>query len=122
MPASYQSFVVEFIGGPYDGHKQVVECGTGQPDSTVVMPALYRVLAANHGEERSVLYSLESSPCGWHYRHAGWATAPKTGWRWQGLTGCFEWLIARIARYRPELARRQCRGKWQSHASRCPKR
>jgi hypothetical protein len=104
MPASHQFLVVEFVGGPYDGHKQVVECAAGEPDATVAMPAISSGPPANHGAERLVLYALEPSAFGWHYRHSGWAIAPRIRWRWLGASGCLEWLRARIARHWVQLA------------------
>ena len=98
MPASHQ-FVVEFVGGPYDGHKQIVECAAREPIARVVMPAVLSGLSDN-AAERLVLYALESSPLGWHYRHAGWAMAPKTR---SGCFGCLGWLRARIARHWVQL-------------------
>ncbi|HWB14623.1 MAG TPA: hypothetical protein VG826_35700 [Pirellulales bacterium] len=103
MPASHQFVVVEFVGGPYDGHKQVVECAARQPVARVVMPAVLGGLPDEKAAERLVLYALESSPFGWHYRHAGWAIAPSTRWRWLGAGGCLEWLRARIARHWVQL-------------------
>jgi len=72
-----QMFEVEFIGGPYDGHKELL--GSGPPAeelACVVCEDVFRLLAGKdrrkHGTITSVaIYELEVDDGLFHYRFLG---------------------------------------------------
>jgi hypothetical protein len=77
MSASPFATAVEFVGGPYDGHKQVIETASGDLPLAVRMPARFTdMVCTDDWSGRLALYVLDGTPYGWQYRHAGWSIAP----------------------------------------------
>lgn len=83
MPLFNTSIAIEFVGGPFDGHKQVVACWPDELASTVAMPARFAEPGDRRTPSRTVaLYKLDRSQPGWCFRHMGWAALPEPRRRW----------------------------------------
>lgn len=98
MPLFNTSIAIEFMGGPFDGHKQVVACWPDELASTVAMPARFAEPGDRGTPSRTVaLYQLDRSQPGWYFRHTGWAAAPQPQKRWTSVVSGWYRQISRAA-------------------------
>lgn len=90
MPLFETSIAIEFIGGPFDGFKQVIVCSPDDLAPTVAVPAQSPEAGVTRTPPRTLaLYALDRSRSAWCFRHTGWAAIPQPPRRWTSVVA--EW-------------------------------
>lgn len=98
MPLFDTSIAIEFIGGPFDGHKQVIACSPEHLASTLAVPAHCPDAGTTRTAPHTLaLYALDRSRPAWCFRHTGWAAVPPPQRRWRSVTGGWYRQISNVA-------------------------